>query len=170
MTDPRTCPTATNSGPSHIGCGHDAAPPAPTKILEGASQWKPEPYGDRGIVQVTPVAAPPAQPVATPADLMNIITGACNILDVVKGEWAECWSEWDQPIRDSLSQILKNGYEIIGERKKNVYAKAGQVTQCGECHREMFWSTADDVWKHTYNASVECPTALPVEPSIWKFP
>src|ERR1035438_9971358 len=30
MTDPRTCPTATNSGPSHIGCGHDAAPSVPT--------------------------------------------------------------------------------------------------------------------------------------------
>jgi hypothetical protein len=51
------------------------------------------------------------------------------------------------------------------KNESHVYAKAGQVTQCCECHRQMFWSTAGGIWKHTYNASVECP-AKPQETTM----
>lgn len=36
----------------------------------------------------------------------NIIIGACNLLDTIKSEWGDQWSEWDQSIRDGLSAAL----------------------------------------------------------------
>ena len=36
----------------------------------------------------------------------NIIVGACNLLDTIKSEWGDQWSEWDQSIRDGLSAAL----------------------------------------------------------------
>jgi hypothetical protein len=36
----------------------------------------------------------------------DVICGACGILDVVKGEWAGSWGEYDQGIRDGLTKIL----------------------------------------------------------------
>lgn len=36
----------------------------------------------------------------------DAIFGACGILDVVKSEWGEAWSEHDQKVRAGLSRIL----------------------------------------------------------------
>lgn len=36
----------------------------------------------------------------------NIILGACNILDTIKSEWGDQWSDWNQSIRDGLSTAL----------------------------------------------------------------
>ena len=36
----------------------------------------------------------------------NIIIGACNLLDTIKSEWGDQWSEWDQSIRDGLTRAL----------------------------------------------------------------
>lgn len=36
----------------------------------------------------------------------DIIIGACNLLDTIKYEWGDQWSEWDQSIRDGLSAAL----------------------------------------------------------------
>jgi len=36
----------------------------------------------------------------------NIVIGACNLLDAIKSEWGDQWSEWDQSIRDGLSKAL----------------------------------------------------------------
>lgn len=43
-------------------------------------------------------------------DQANVLVGACNLLDVIKGEWGESWSEWDQSIRDGLSAMLLQYY------------------------------------------------------------
>jgi len=37
----------------------------------------------------------------------GVITDACMILDVVKGEWAEAWFEWDQGVRDRATAFLR---------------------------------------------------------------
>jgi hypothetical protein len=39
----------------------------------------------------------------------NIITNACQIIDVTKAEWSETsvWSDWDQSVRDAASEWLK---------------------------------------------------------------
>lgn len=36
----------------------------------------------------------------------NIVIGACNLLDAIKSEWGDQWSEWDQSIRDGLSKAF----------------------------------------------------------------
>lgn len=36
----------------------------------------------------------------------NIIIGACNLLDTIRLEWGDQWTEWDQSIRDGLSTAL----------------------------------------------------------------
>jgi hypothetical protein len=45
-------------------------------------------------------------------DAANIITNACQILDVTKSEWSEtdAWSDWDQSVRDAASEWLKKFY------------------------------------------------------------
>lgn len=37
----------------------------------------------------------------------DLLVNVAQILDVVKSEWKESWSEWDQSVRDELSRILK---------------------------------------------------------------
>ena len=37
----------------------------------------------------------------------NIITNACQIIDVTKVEWGAAWSEWDQSVRDAASSWLE---------------------------------------------------------------
>jgi hypothetical protein len=37
----------------------------------------------------------------------GVITDACMILDVVRPEWAEAWSEWDQSVRDRATTFLR---------------------------------------------------------------
>jgi len=45
------------------------------------------------------------------------ITNVCQILDVVKIEWAEAWSDWEQSVRDAATTWLKQYYaEAEAER------------------------------------------------------
>lgn len=44
----------------------------------------------------------------SPYKPLESITYACEMLDVVKQEWGECWSEHDQKVRAGLSAILKS--------------------------------------------------------------
>lgn len=41
------------------------------------------------------------------SEAAGVITDACAILDVVKPEWAESWSEWDQGVRDRATAFLR---------------------------------------------------------------
>jgi hypothetical protein len=54
------------------------------------------------------------------ADEKNVICGACGILDVVKGEWAGSWGEYDQGIRDGLTKILARceAERLLAERRE----------------------------------------------------
>lgn len=68
-------------------------------------------------------AAP--QPPASLTDLERraqpILTNCCGLLDQIKSEWTSnwmdagqsenCWSEWDQSVRDAASLWLKDSYE-----------------------------------------------------------
>lgn len=36
----------------------------------------------------------------------NLLTNLAQILDVVKIEWGEAWSEWDQAQRDGITKYL----------------------------------------------------------------
>ena len=36
----------------------------------------------------------------------DLLTNIAQILDVVKGEWAESWSAWDQEQRDAITRYL----------------------------------------------------------------
>ena len=46
-----------------------------------------------------------------------VLTNACQILDVAKGEWAKenCWSDWDQSVRDSITKWLLGEAAVHGE-------------------------------------------------------
>ena len=48
-------------------------------------------------------------PQATPQKIATVLINCCQILDIVKQEWAtdNCWSEWDQSVRDSASELLR---------------------------------------------------------------
>jgi hypothetical protein len=41
----------------------------------------------------------------------SALTDACMILDVVKGEWAEAWSEWDEGVRERITRLLVAHHE-----------------------------------------------------------
>lgn len=47
-----------------------------------------------------------SKPPVLTTDEVNILVGACNILDVIKSEWGSSWSEWDQSIRMGLNKLL----------------------------------------------------------------
>jgi hypothetical protein len=66
----------------------------------------------RGIVKEL-LAAESQRTQAPSLSLINLLTNVCQILDVVKIEWGEtnAWSEWDQSVRDEISEYLKNYYE-----------------------------------------------------------
>jgi len=38
--------------------------------------------------------------------LENVLKGAAGLLDVIKGEWTTEWSEWDQSVRNGITQQL----------------------------------------------------------------
>jgi len=38
--------------------------------------------------------------------LPDLLTNVAQILDVVKGEWGEAWSDWDQEQRDRITTCL----------------------------------------------------------------
>ena len=42
--------------------------------------------------------------------LVELLTGCGQILDTVKVEWGESWSEWDQSVRDAISGQLQRIY------------------------------------------------------------
>lgn len=42
--------------------------------------------------------------------LPELLTGCAQILDTVKVEWGESWSEWDQSVRDSITGQLQRIY------------------------------------------------------------
>jgi predicted GNAT superfamily acetyltransferase len=58
-----------------------------------------------------------SEPTSLSDDEANIIVGACNLLDVIKGEWETEWSTWDQSIRDGLSEMLKKYYSVCEARR-----------------------------------------------------
>jgi gas vesicle protein len=39
-------------------------------------------------------------------DYVILVTNLAQILDVVKGEWGESWSDWDQEQRDKITDLL----------------------------------------------------------------
>ena len=41
----------------------------------------------------------------------DLLTNLSQIIDVVKGEWAESWSQWDQEQRDAITAWLKAYYD-----------------------------------------------------------
>ena len=41
------------------------------------------------------------------ACVADILTNVCQIIDVIKQEWGEAWSDWDQSVRDAISKWLK---------------------------------------------------------------
>lgn len=41
----------------------------------------------------------------------NLLTNIACILDVVKQEWGEAWSQWDQEQRDGITAWLKEFYD-----------------------------------------------------------
>jgi hypothetical protein len=50
-----------------------------------------------------------ADPQRENAEIANLLTNVAQILDVVKLEWGEAWSTWDQEQRDSITKILMAG-------------------------------------------------------------
>lgn len=42
--------------------------------------------------------------------ITNLLTNIAQILDVVKQEWGEAWSSWDQEQRDAISTMLYTLY------------------------------------------------------------
>jgi len=42
----------------------------------------------------------------------DILTNCCMLLDVIKIEWGEAWSDWDQSVRDAASAWLKEFYML----------------------------------------------------------
>jgi hypothetical protein len=47
--------------------------------------------------------------------LPDLLTNVAQILDVVKGEWGETWSDWDQEQRDRITACLLALREKEGE-------------------------------------------------------
>jgi hypothetical protein len=45
-------------------------------------------------------------------NLLNLLTNIAQILDVVKREWGESWSEWDQEQRDGITAVLIAGAQV----------------------------------------------------------
>ena len=42
----------------------------------------------------------------------DLLTNLAQIIDVVKGEWAESWSAWDQEQRDAITTWLRGYYAV----------------------------------------------------------
>jgi len=50
------------------------------------------------------------RPTKKDEDARQIMTDACQILDVVKGEWGSSWSDFDQGVRDRITAWLRAHY------------------------------------------------------------
>jgi hypothetical protein len=53
------------------------------------------------------------------------LLGAAGILDVVKGEWAEAWSDYDQGVREKITKCLQRMY-AIQDSLKIIAEKGGE--------------------------------------------
>lgn len=51
-------------------------------------------------------------------EIAGLLADVAQILDVVKIEWAESWSDWDQGVRDRITATLRDIHEKLGEFKK----------------------------------------------------
>jgi hypothetical protein len=40
------------------------------------------------------------------AEVANLLTNVCQILNVVKAEWGESWSFWDEEQREHIIRLL----------------------------------------------------------------
>ena len=56
------------------------------------------------------------------AECADLLVNLAQIIDVVKQEWAEAWSEWDQEQRDGITKYLKWWYEYDEARRPNASA------------------------------------------------
>jgi hypothetical protein len=96
---------------AEIECGHKH-----TKTFKRIEDFKVK-------LEPLPAAQPPAERTPAPTvpeelfvledatvSAANVLTNCCQILDVVKPEWAESWSDWDQSVRDAASEWLEKFY------------------------------------------------------------
>jgi hypothetical protein len=53
---------------------------------------------------------------ASEKEAADILTDCCQILDVVRQEWGKenCWSSWDQSVRDAATEWLRRFYSMRG--------------------------------------------------------
>jgi hypothetical protein len=51
----------------------------------------------------------------------DMFSNLAQILDVVKGEWAEAWSAWDQEQRDAITTFLTAYYKKRDELKEDTH-------------------------------------------------
>ena len=47
---------------------------------------------------------------STTFNLATVLTGCAQILDTIKQEWKESWSDWDQQIRNGITEQLEHIY------------------------------------------------------------
>lgn len=57
--------------------------------------------------------------ITLPIEVGDILVGCANLLDTIKGEWGEAWSEWDQSMRDGITKYLKLIYEQTDDAPLN---------------------------------------------------
>jgi len=77
--------------------------------------WCGEEIGDNSNCPKHPLAPgeqPPRNLTLLESQAQSILTNCCQLLDSVKSEWApeNCWSDWDQSVRDAASAWLKDSY------------------------------------------------------------
>jgi hypothetical protein len=53
-------------------------------------------------------------------DIVNLLTDIAQILDVVKCEWAEAWTEFDQSCRDRITAYLRAFYTLQAAKPESV--------------------------------------------------
>ena len=97
----KACTNPWHSAKVAPACAHLFTPNSPSCIHCGQEQPG---------AKVAP--EPPTPPRGSQLKLATILCGAANILDVVKQEWGESWSEWDQSIRDGITELLKETYDV----------------------------------------------------------
>lgn len=81
-------------------CGHEADRHEPNGQHE---------CGDCSCARYTPMAEELPKPIdwgVDPYAPMEAITHACGLLDVIKQEWGDQWTDHDQRVRSGLSKIL----------------------------------------------------------------
>ena len=65
-------------------------------------------------------------------DLNEVLVGCANLLDTIKAEWGDAWSEWDQSVRNGITRILLNVPPVssaavaLGKRKSKKKAASSR--------------------------------------------